>query len=100
MASRPKRKATGARRGRRAAEDLTRIEVEASKRDTALLRAVAKRLRGEPKKARALRAALEEALVSPEVKTAFDVFGTDLPDEAFAGVFDQPRQESWRGVDL
>jgi putative addiction module CopG family antidote len=27
-----------------------------------------------------------------EVKTAFDVFGSDLPDETFAGVFDQPRQ--------
>jgi hypothetical protein len=27
-----------------------------------------------------------------EVMTAFDVFGSELPDEAFAGVFDQPRQ--------
>jgi hypothetical protein len=27
-----------------------------------------------------------------EAKTAFDVFGSELPDEAFAGVFDQPRQ--------
>ncbi len=27
----------------------------------------------------------------PEIKTAFDVFGSDLPDEEFAGVFDQPR---------
>jgi hypothetical protein len=26
-----------------------------------------------------------------EAKTAFDVFGSDLPDEAFEGVFDQPR---------
>ncbi|KJC55253.1 hypothetical protein UB31_01935 [Bradyrhizobium sp. LTSP849] len=26
------------------------------------------------------------------VDTAFDVFGSKLPDEAFEGVFDQPRQ--------
>jgi hypothetical protein len=100
MASRAQRKSTGTRRGRSAARDLTRIEVEAPKGDTALLRAVAKTLRGEPRKARALRAALEEALVSPEIRTAFDVFGTDLPDEVFTGVFDQPRQQGWREVDL
>jgi hypothetical protein len=34
------------------------------------------------------------------VKSAFDVFGSELPDEAFAGVFDQPRQCNWRKVDL
>jgi hypothetical protein len=43
---------------------------------------------------------LEKALIDPEVKTAFDVFGSDLPDEVFAGVFDQPRQVGWRKVDL
>ncbi|WP_314950275.1 hypothetical protein [Bradyrhizobium cosmicum] len=26
------------------------------------------------------------------VNTAFDVFGSELPDETFEGVFDQPRQ--------
>jgi hypothetical protein len=29
---------------------------------------------------------------NPEVRTAFDIFGSDLPDEFFAEVFDQPRQ--------
>jgi hypothetical protein len=43
---------------------------------------------------------LESTLVSPAVKTAFDVFGSDLPDQAFAGVFDRPRQKGWREVDL
>jgi hypothetical protein len=28
------------------------------------------------------------------------VFGSELPDETFAGVFDQPRQGGWREVDL
>jgi hypothetical protein len=35
-----------------------------------------------------------------EVRTAFDVFGSNLPDEVFDGVFDQPRQQKWRTVDL
>jgi hypothetical protein len=34
------------------------------------------------------------------VKTAFDIFGSELPDEAFAGIFDRPRQGNWREVDL
>jgi hypothetical protein len=77
-----------------------RIEVEAAKEDATLLKAVAKTLRGEPRRASALRSALEDVLVKPEVRTAFDVFGTDLPDEVFTEVFDQPRHESWREVDL
>jgi hypothetical protein len=38
--------------------------------------------------------------MNPEMKTAFDVFGSELPDEVFADVFDQPRQRGWRRVDL
>jgi hypothetical protein len=34
------------------------------------------------------------------VKTAFDVFGSDLPDDIFAGVFNQPRQQQGRKVNL
>lgn len=100
MATKSRPKSLGTRRVRPAATDLVRIEVQATKKDTVLLRAVAKTLRGEPERAKALRSTLEAVLVSPEVKTAFDVFGTDLPDEVFADVFDQPRQESWREVDL
>jgi hypothetical protein len=64
-----------------------------------LIRALAETLRSEPEKAKALRSTLEKALIEPEVKTAFDVFGSDLPDEAFAGVFDQPRPRNWREVE-
>jgi hypothetical protein len=35
-----------------------------------------------------------------DVRTAFDVFGSDLPDEAFAEIFDQPRQHGWRDPEL
>jgi hypothetical protein len=34
------------------------------------------------------------------VKTAFDIFASDLPDETFEGLFDQPRQRDWRKVEL
>jgi hypothetical protein len=60
---------------------------------------LAETLRGRAEKAEALRSTLAKALTHPEVKTAF-VFGSELPDEAFAGVFDRPRQGSWREVDL
>jgi hypothetical protein len=36
----------------------------------------------------------------PQPQTAFDVFGSDLPDEAFDEVFNQPRESGWREVDL
>jgi hypothetical protein len=49
-------------------------------------------LRGEPEKAESLRSTLAKALGAPEVQTAFDIFGSELADDAFAGIFDQPRQ--------
>lgn len=61
---------------------------------------IATTLRGGAAGADALRSALAAALTHPEVKTAFDIFGSDLPDEAFAGVFDQPRQRQRREIDL
>jgi hypothetical protein len=32
--------------------------------------------------------------------TAFDIFGSELPDDVFQGVFDQPRQQNWRELNL
>jgi hypothetical protein len=43
---------------------------------------------------------LVKALAHSEIKTAFDVFGSDLPDEVFADVFEQPRQWRWREINL
>jgi hypothetical protein len=94
------RKATRTHRRRAAARGLVRVEVQAPRRDAPLIRAVAETLRGRAQEADALRATLAEALVHPEAKTAFDIFGSDLPDEAFEGIFDQPRQRDWREVDL
>jgi len=100
MASTSQRKASSTHRHRAAARGLVRVEVQAAKSDTGLIRALAETLRGEPKRAKALRSTLEKALIDPEIKAAFDVFGADLPDEAFAGIFDQPRPRNWREVDL
>jgi hypothetical protein len=100
MASKSQRIATTRHRRRAAARGLVRIEVHAPKRDAALIRAMAATLRGKPENARPLRSAMASILINPEAKTAFDVFGSELPDDAFAGVFEQPRQRDWRKVDL
>jgi hypothetical protein len=65
-----------------------------------LIRSLAQTLRGGDERAKALRSVLERALTSPAIETAFDVFGSELPDEVFAGVFDPPRPKGWREVDL
>jgi hypothetical protein len=77
-----------------------RVEVQAPKKDAGLIRALAETLRGEAEKADALRSTLAKAVLNPEMRTAFDIFGSELPDEVFTGVFDQPRQRGWRRVDL
>lgn len=100
MATKSQRRATRSHRRRAAARGLVRVEVQAAKGDASLIRAVAETLRSKPEKAEALRSTLEKALVDPEIKSAFDVFGSDLPDDAFAGVFDQQRAKDWREIDL
>jgi hypothetical protein len=100
MGSKAQRKATKSHRRRAAARGLLRVEVQADRRDAPLLRAVANILRVESEKAKSLRSTLVKVLAHAEVRTAFDVFGSDLPDEMFSGVFDQPRQQLWREANL
>jgi len=100
MASRSQRKATRTYRRRAAARGLVRVEVQTPRKDAALIRALAETLRGGAGKAEALRSTLAKAVMNPEMRTAFDIFGSDLPDDVFADVFDQPRQTGWRRVDL
>ena len=100
MTSTSQKKASNAHRRRALDRGLVRVEVQAAKSDAGLIRALAETLRGDPERAKTLRSALERALIDPRVKTAFDVFGSDLPDDAFAGVLDQKRQKDWRELDL
>jgi hypothetical protein len=100
MASKSQRKATRTHRRRAAARGLVRVEVQAPKKDAGLIRTLAETLRGKAEKAEAVRSAMAKALMHPEANTAFDIFGSDLSDDVFAGVFEQPRQRDWREVDL
>ena len=100
MASKSQRSATSAHRRRAAARGLVRLEVQTPRQDIELVRAVVETLRGKSEKAKALRSALEKALIDPAVETAFDIFGSDLSDETFAGVFEQPRERGWRKLKL
>jgi hypothetical protein len=100
MASKSQRKATRAHRRRAAARGLVRLEVQAPKGDAGLIRALAETLRGKTGKAHAVRSTLAKAIMNPEIKTAFDIFGSKLSEEVFADIFDQPRQRGWRRVDL
>ena len=100
MASKSQRKATRTHRRRAEARGFVRVEVQAPKKDAGLIRALAETLRGGAEKAEALRSTLAKAVLNPEMRTAFDIFGSELPDDVFTGVFDQPRQRGWRRVDL
>ena len=100
MTSKSQRKATRTHRRRALARGLVRVEVQAPKRDAGLIRALAETLRGGAEKADALRTTLAKAVMNPQMSTAFDIFGSELSDEVFTGVFDQPRQRGWRRVDL
>ena len=96
MATSSQRKASTAHRRRAAARGLVRVEVQALRSDAGLIRDLAEELRKGSERAQSLRATLQQALIDPRVRTAFDVFGSDLGDETFAGVFDQPREQNWR----
>lgn len=100
MSTKSQRNATRTHRRRAAARGLVRVEVQAHTKDAGLIRALAETLREGSERADALRSTLTSALHAPGIETAFDVFGSDLPDEAFSGVFDQPRRDGWRKVDL
>ena len=100
MATKAQRKATKMHRRRAAARGLVRVEVQAAEKDVELIRSLAATLRHESAQARSLRATLAGALIQPEIKTAFDVFGSDLPDELFEDVFEQPRPRQWREIDF
>lgn len=100
MAGTSQQKAAATHRRRAAARGLVRVEVQAPRGDAGLIRALAETLRTDPEKARTIRASLERALTDSEIRTAFDVFGSDLPDEAFEGVFEGTRDRDWREVTL
>src|SRR5437763_8338021 len=100
MSSKAQRNATREHRRRAVARGLVRVEVQASKRDANLIRALAQTLRQEPRTAAPVRSVLTSTLAKGAKKNAFDIFGSDLPDDVFDGVFDAPRRDHWRKINL
>jgi hypothetical protein len=100
MATKAQRTATKMHRRRVAARGLMRLEVQASKQDAELIRALAAALRTGSNVGKTVRSTLASALSSHVPQTAFDVFGSGLSDETFAGVFEQPRETRWRDLKL
>ncbi len=100
MATTSQRKASTTHRRRAVARGLVRVEVQAAKRILASYALWQKHFAASRAGEKCFDPPWSSALIDPEVKTAFDVFGSDLPDDAFAGIFDQPRQKGWREVEL
>ena len=87
-------------RKRVAAQGVVRVEVQALRQDGDLIKAVAAVLRSGSGRADELRTTLERAVSDVSAKSLLEAFSSDLPDEAFDGVFDAPRDDRWRAVDL
>jgi hypothetical protein len=90
-----------AHRRRRRGSGVVRVEVQVPAIDAALVRDLAAVLRGSPEAARALRVQLRATIAQPRASAVFDLFGSDLPDAYFDGVFEQDRRGDLpRDVDL
>lgn len=100
MASPSQRKASASHRRRSTARGLVRVEVQTTPADTALIRQIAQELRGDAQRAGLLREKLKASLGAQRARTAFDIFGSDLPDETFDDVFERDRGTGWRDVEL
>lgn len=74
------------------------MEVQTYRCDAGLFRGLAETLRGEPERAARLRVMLGHAFNDKDIRTGFNVFGSDLPEEAFTEDFGEPRQKGWREV--
>jgi hypothetical protein len=72
---------------------MVRVEVQVPAVDAPMLRDVAAVLRGRPDAAQAMRDQLRSAIPPSEPMSVFDMFGSELPDEYFEGVFDSVRQK-------
>lgn len=104
MADTSQRKATKAYRSRAKRNGLVRVEVQAPKEFSELIKSVARALREDP--AAALQ--LEKA-VKPDAKgkkkrgrSALEAFMSmpDISGPEFDEVFDQPRKDKWRKIEL
>jgi hypothetical protein len=94
-------KALSAHRRRRREGGIVRVEVQVPAVDAPILRDLAAILRGKSEVAQAMRNQLRSAVAKPRADSVFAIFGSDLPDEYFDGVFNQTRRrDTPRDVEL
>lgn len=94
-------KAVAAHRERRRSAGLVRVEVQAPAVDAPILRALAAALRDRRPDAARVREQLRALIARPLAVSALDVFGSDLPDDHFDGVFGLARPlDPPRDIDL
>jgi hypothetical protein len=87
------RKALNTHRRRRRDGGVVRVEVQVPAIDVQIVRDLAAVLRGEPAAAQAMRVHLRSAVAEPQMATVFEIFGSDLPEDYFDGVFEQVRRD-------
>ena len=90
--SNAQREALTTHRRRRRDSGVVRVEVQVPAIDAPLVRDLAAVLRGESGAAQTLRAQLRVIISGPRASSVFDIFGSDLPDAYFDGVFEHDRR--------
>jgi hypothetical protein len=95
-----RRRASASHRRRAKQKGLVRVEVQAHRRDTPFIRALAAGLRGDTARARRLRTGLTDLLGNARMQSALELCASDLDDSTFEGVFDERRTETPRAVKL
>jgi hypothetical protein len=99
--SNAQKKALANHRRRRKNNGMVRVEVQVPAIDAGIVRGVAAILRSQSDAAQTMRNQLRAVVLKPRVDNVFDIFGSDLPDAYFDGVFDQRRKDDApRDIDL
>jgi hypothetical protein len=94
-------KTLNAQRRRRRDGGMVRVEVQVPEIDAGMLRELAAILRGKSDAAQAMRSQLRSVVAKSRAESVFDIFGSDLSDGYFEGVFEQMRRgDTPRDVDL
>lgn len=90
--SNAQRKALNTHRSRRRDDDMVRVAVQVPAVDAQIVRDLHAVLRGDLEGAQAMRAQLRSIVAKPRASTVFDIFGSDLPDVYFEGLFEHGRR--------
>src|SRR5262245_16412791 len=102
MADTSQKRATRAFRKRSKGAGLVRVEVQARKEHSELIKSVAKVLREDPAAAFEVRRAISDAPGDHREKSSLEMFAgpVDGSGREFDEIFEQPRNGRWREVDL